>query len=252
MYVTINIFRKYITNRKNKDILVRFISTPPAPVLEGGSGPFSGRNMPREGRLAIARNLALDELSTMPVTDYVIMIDMDIVGWDINGVLDSFSQRIPPASHDSARTNSSKESDSVSDRDSDSGSGSDNESTSVSHGKFRGTSGSSGSSDNSKGYDNSGDHRDQGKQRQKHKWDVICSNGIILHGVYRDIYAFRAGGLNTNHHWAGQDGADYGLLDKDLANRRQNLNVSTIYLLEPCFLHLIDESGFHSFILFNI
>jgi hypothetical protein len=45
--------------------------------------------------------------------------------------------------------------------------------------------------------------------------------------------------LNTNHHWAGQDGADYGLLDTDLAQRRQNLNVSKLvhtYIYEYIYL----------------
>ena len=42
--------------------------------------------MPREGRLAGARNLALRELYKLPRTDYVIMIDLDILGWDMKGV----------------------------------------------------------------------------------------------------------------------------------------------------------------------
>ncbi len=47
--------------------------------------------MPREGRLAHARNIALAELKSMLPSDFVIMIDMDIVGWDVAGVLESFS-----------------------------------------------------------------------------------------------------------------------------------------------------------------
>ena len=42
--------------------------------------------MPREGRLSEARNLALRELYKLPRTDYVIMIDLDILGWDMKGV----------------------------------------------------------------------------------------------------------------------------------------------------------------------
>ena len=42
--------------------------------------------MPREGRLSEARNLALYELYKLPRTDYVIMIDLDILGWDMKGV----------------------------------------------------------------------------------------------------------------------------------------------------------------------
>lgn len=174
--------------------------------------------MPREGRLAIARNLALDELSTMPLTDYVIMIDMDIIGWDINGILDSFSLHVPVPvmSHENGMNNSGFSADVNIDRDNDSGRNSnriDRVSDRLS--------------------DISSDISDSGiKENYKHKskWDVICSNGIILHGVYRDIYAFRVDGLNTNHHWAGQDGADYGLVDTDLAKRRQNLNVSFFHI----------------------
>ena len=117
-------------------------------------------------------------------------------------------------------------------------------------------------------------------------WDVMCANGFILHGVYRDVYAFRSRyvatiadfinyilyqlytlsiiytvvtwfthrililtcayqqcihyliipsplsytlhirrGVDTNHHWAGDDGADYNLSMADRHTRRIRLHV---------------------------
>ena len=35
-------------------------------------------------------------------------------------------------------------------------------------------------------------------------WEVICSHGVILHGIYRDTYAFRTKDINTNHHWGDE------------------------------------------------
>lgn len=232
--------RKYVEDNKHKGVLMRFLSTPPAPTQEGGEGPFSTHNMPREGRLALARNLALAELSTMPVTDYVIMIDMDIIGWDINGIIDSFSQRVPVVSSDEPisspnTTSSSSESPGrVRARYTTSDTSVDHTSVGVSDtGISRHTgevnnqiSETEGESEDDPSVVSSGNGpNSDSTKNKKHKWDVICSNGIILHGVYRDIYAFRVGNLNTNHHWAGQDGADYGLADSDLARRRQDLNV---------------------------
>jgi hypothetical protein len=48
--------------------------------------------MPREGHLAAARNMCLKEIARLGRTNYVINIDMDIVGWDLHGVADSFSR----------------------------------------------------------------------------------------------------------------------------------------------------------------
>lgn len=62
-----------------------------APSLES-SGSFAGRLLPREGRIAHARNAALDLLATFPPTDYIIMLDLDIVGWNQVGVVDSFGR----------------------------------------------------------------------------------------------------------------------------------------------------------------
>lgn len=53
---------------------------------------FAATALPREGRIAMARNLALRELRKRTQTDYVIVIDMDIVGWDLGGVQDSFGR----------------------------------------------------------------------------------------------------------------------------------------------------------------
>ena len=109
-------------------------------------GFFKGRKMPREGRLAAARNKALEALYKLPSkTDYVIVIDLDIVGFDPNGVADSFAPRGSLA------------------------------------------------------------------------WDVICANGIMLHGTYRDTFAFRTERLNnTNIHWWDHEPHDlYNLTSRD-------------------------------------
>lgn len=117
---------------------------------------FSGRNLPREGRLAMSRNDGLAVLRSRPPTDFVVMIDMDIVGWDMKGLIDSFSRAAVAA--------------------------------------------------------------DMGVQ----PWDVMCANGIILGGLFRDTYAFRQPGINTNHHWAGTDYFDYNMSEAGV-NQRQVL-----------------------------
>lgn len=109
-------------------------------------GPFKGLKMPREGRLTFARNAGLQEIHRLPKTEYIIMIDMDIIGWNIFGVQDSFGRP---------------------------------------------------------------------------SWDVICSNGIILHGMYRDTYAFRSKGINTNHHLGGSDHSLYNITARQRLKNRQ-------------------------------
>lgn len=110
-------------------------------------GVFVGKDLPREGRIAYARNAALRELRQKPRTDFVINIDMDVLGWNPYGVLDSFSK----ASH----------------------------------------------------------------------WDVVCSNGVILFGLYRDVYAVRAPGINTNHHLCGTDHLTYNISYVEKQNNRR-------------------------------
>ena len=57
-------------------------------------GFFKGQKMPREGRIALTRNGALEALrNETNRTDYVIVVDLDIVGFDIDGVADSFARR---------------------------------------------------------------------------------------------------------------------------------------------------------------
>ena len=57
-------------------------------------GFFKGHKMPREGRIALTRNGALESLrNETNKTDYVIVVDLDIVGFDIDGVADSFAHR---------------------------------------------------------------------------------------------------------------------------------------------------------------
>ena len=119
------------------------------------TGHFKGLKLPREGRLSNARNVGLSHLFRMSEqgikTEYVIIVDLDVLGWDPYGVLDSFKERA--------------------------------------------------------------------------NWDVVCANGILLHGIYRDTYAFRTESLNTNHHWAGNDELMYNITIEEKKNHRKNLKV---------------------------
>ena len=63
--------------------------------------------------------------------------------------------------------------------------------------------------------------------KRSDQWDVVCSNGIILHGVYRDIYAFRVDGLNSNHHYSGDDSYLYNITAEQRANYREHYVVKT-------------------------
>jgi len=109
--------------------------------------------MPREGRIGEARNVALRYIRTLPPTKYIIVVDLDQIGWDMAGVVDSFSRR---------------------------------------------------------------------------NWDVMCAHGTLLHGLYRDDYAFRTASINTNHHRCGDDFEKYNLtLSQRIAFRRE-VNVSII------------------------
>lgn len=112
---------------------------------------FRGLPLPREGRIGDARNVALDYIHTLPPTKYVIVVDLDQIGWDMSGVVDSFSRR---------------------------------------------------------------------------NWDVICAHGTLLHGLYRDEYAFRRKDVNTNHHRCGDDFEMYNLTLTQKAAYRQEVNVS--------------------------
>ena len=56
-------------------------------------GAFAGRPLPREGRIALARNLALKALDSITLkTKYVINVDLDIIGWNDYGIQDSFGR----------------------------------------------------------------------------------------------------------------------------------------------------------------
>jgi glycosyltransferase involved in cell wall biosynthesis len=120
------------------------------------SGHFKGYKLPREGRLSNARNVGLTELFRLEKlgvkTEFVIVVDLDVLGWDPYGVADSFQK--------------------------------------VSN------------------------------------WDVVCANGILLHGVYRDTYAFRTETLNTNHHWAGNDEVMYNISAEEKKDHRRDLKVT--------------------------
>eukprot|EP00598_Pedospumella_elongata_P002843 CAMPEP_0184976374 /NCGR_PEP_ID=MMETSP1098-20130426/7342_1 /TAXON_ID=89044 /ORGANISM="Spumella elongata, Strain CCAP 955/1" /LENGTH=346 /DNA_ID=CAMNT_0027499235 /DNA_START=131 /DNA_END=1171 /DNA_ORIENTATION=- len=129
---------------KNRTIVIAV-----APRLEAaGLFPDSETTLfPREGKIAQARNMVLEEYKKGPATDYMINIDLDIVGWDLGGVRDSFGQ--------------------------------------------------------------------------SSEWDVACANGVILYGIYRDAYALRAPGIETNHHKSGLDHAQFNItLAEKEAHRR--------------------------------
>lgn len=115
------------------------------------SGTFKGALLPREGRIAKARNAILDYLHLLTPSTYLLTLDLDIVGWDNSGIVDSFG------------------------RDS---------------------------------------------------WDVMCAHGILLHGIYRDTYAFRTEGVNTNHHWAGKDHLAYNISLPQYSANRKKLKLS--------------------------
>ena len=123
-------------------------------------GHFIGQKLPREGRIARVRNGLMDMLyeQEFPITNYIVMIDLDVLGWDMHGVADSFGRK---------------------------------EST---------------------------------------KWDVICANGIMLHGIYRDTYAFRAQGMNTNHHMYGDDYAKYNITpeQRNINQNKYKLSVKRV------------------------
>jgi hypothetical protein len=124
------------------------LSVPKEANLIEESGPFKGDPLPREGRIALARNIVMDFLADSSIeTDFVINLDLDVVGWDLGGLLDSFG-----------RTD----------------------------------------------------------------WDVMCAHGIMLHGVYRDTYAFRMPGMDTNPNRR-----------KDLSIPNRN-NAGEVYFLLKC------------------
>jgi hypothetical protein len=117
-------------------------------------GNFKGLPLPREGRLSIARNHALEAVRKIhPESDYLIMIDMDVIGWNLYGIRDSFGRP---------------------------------------------------------------------------SWDVMCANGIIMHGMYRDTYAFRAKGIDTNHHRGGSDHALYNISVEERLLNRETMRVRQI------------------------
>jgi hypothetical protein len=157
-------------------------------------GVFSGQKLSREGRLSIARNhvlSAVKELMKNPALfsnnsfpapsstssssvshlskkgenseaykkwDYIIMVDMDVIGWSVPGIENSFGQHA--------------------------------------------------------------------------SWDVICANGILLHGMYRDTYAYRdyGKGIDTNHHKGGHDHLLYNISASEKQQNRNRVRVSQIFL----------------------
>ena len=55
-------------------------------------GAFVNIKLPREGRIAMARNAVIKEMHSRKRTDFIINLDMDILGWDLQGIQDSFGR----------------------------------------------------------------------------------------------------------------------------------------------------------------
>jgi len=120
-------------------------------------GNFKGLKLPREGRLSIARNVLLSAVRNLTrQSEYVVMVDMDVIGWNLYGIRDSFGRTGAANPH----------------------------------------------------------------------WDVMCGNGIILHGLYRDTYAFRSPGIDTNHHKMGADHDLYNITGQQAKLNRANVRVA--------------------------
>ena len=147
---TKEIFEKFALQKSDK-VKTMFVSVPSENLFEL-EGPFRGHKMPREGRIAIARNKGLKILDSFRFGNaslnynYVIMIDADIFGWDLRGVIDTFGKR--------------------------------------------------------------------------DSWDVVCANGVMFNGIYRDTYAFRSTHVETNHHWTGSDLSSYNVSEDLLKHGR--------------------------------
>jgi hypothetical protein len=60
---------------------------------------------------------------------------------------------------------------------------------------------------------------------QKDHWDVVCAKGVVLYGLYRDVYAYRAAGIETNHHLAGTDYTFFNMTSKEVKRNRNLLRV---------------------------
>lgn len=111
--------------------------------------------MPREGVIGTARNVGLDFMrSRAGKTEFIIVIDMDLLGWSHPGVADSFGRP---------------------------------------------------------------------------DWDVICAHGVILHGIYRDTYAFRTDRINTNHHWGDDQNREAPLDTRKQLKRRSHEAKLAVY-----------------------
>ena len=125
---TKDLYQDYIS--RSRAISKLYISVSSENWVENLSGQFFGKPLSREGRIAIARNAGLAELNKISdVSEFIIMVDADILGWNMDGVVNNFKR------HD--------------------------------------------------------------------KWDIVCADGVMFNGIYRDVYAFRAPEIDTNHHWLG-------------------------------------------------
>lgn len=110
---------------------------------------------PREAQLAAARNAGLRAYREGgEATDFLIMYDLDIVGWDPGGVEDTLGQHA--------------------------------------------------------------------------QWDVACAQGVMLHGLYRDVYAFRLPGVDTNHHLSGDDHRQYNISEQQRRRNKQHTKVRAL------------------------
>lgn len=72
-------------------------------------------------------------------------------------------------------------------------------------------------------------------------WDVVCSHGIHVYGIYRDTYAFRTNSIVTNHHLFGDDHKKY-----NITKQQQEINKNRVTVCNHMFFVHI------AFIIFNL
>jgi len=155
---TMNILKHWTNRSRTNRTLLTLINDEEEEVYLPN---FNHTKLPREGRIAAARNLALKVYrEQLNFTSVIVVLDLDIVGFSIDGILDSFGRLNTPPSQTIAIAEPA--------------------------------------------------------------WDVVCANGILLHGIYRDTYAFRTAEVDNNHHFCGDDHLSYNISKRQrIENRRQ-------------------------------
>lgn len=76
-------------------------------------------------------------------------------------------------------------------------------------------------------------------------WDIVCAHGVILHGLYRDTYAFRAPGVNTNHHWGDDQNREASMEERRKRKKASGLAKRRVY-------ELADSSSYNDSVLLPV